>query len=269
MHTEHRLLQSDPWQQWQAFAAQFAKGASAPHEARGPAAASSFAPFTDVAERFATAARTYFDAANADASAPAPADAARIFTDSLREMFADFQPWNLGVGAGTGPGSVPPGFTPNSPALGATREHQQRWERIADASRRIEEAQRRLQRIGSDALREAAATFASRLGASRPPVENPEALHKLYGSWIDCAEDAYGRAAHSEPFCDALAECVNASSEWRRELQASIEHSAKLLDLPTRSEVNTLTQRVKSLEEDVRALRRVRKTRPARRKAKP
>jgi Poly(R)-hydroxyalkanoic acid synthase subunit (PHA_synth_III_E) len=266
MHTERRLLQSDPWQQWQAFAAQFAKGADA---ARGPAAAASFAPFTDVAERFAVAARTYFAAANADASAPAPAAAARIFTDSLREMFADFQPWNLGVGASTGPGSVPPGFTPNSPALGATREHQQRWERMADAWRRIEEAQRRLQRLGADALREAAATFASRLAASRPPVENPEALHKLYGSWIDCAEDAYGRAAHSEPFCGALAECVNASSEWRRELQASIEHSAKLLDLPTRSEINTLTQRVKSLEEDVRALRRVRKTRPARRKAKP
>ena len=263
-------MQSDPWQQWQTFAAQFAKGAAAPHEARGAAAAaSSFAPFTDVAERFAVAARTYFDAANADASAPAPADAARIFTDSLREMFADFQPWNLGVGAGTGPGSVPPGFTPNCPALGATREHQQRWERIADAWRRIEEAQRRLQRMGSDALREAAATFASRLGASRPPVETPEALHKLYGSWIDYAEDAYGRAAHSEPFCGALAECVNASSEWRRELQASIEHSAKFLDLPTRSEINTLTQRVKSLEKDVRALRRVRKPRPARRKAKP
>jgi hypothetical protein len=267
MHTEKRLLQSDPWQQWQAFAALFVKGAAAPRAARGPADASSFAPFTDVAERFAAAARTYFDAANAPP--PAPADAAHIFTDSLREMFADFQPWNLGVGASAGPGSVPPVFTPNSPALGATREHQQRWQRIADAWRRLEEAQRRLQRIGSDALREAAATFASRLAASRPPAANPEALHKLYGAWIDCAEDAYGRAAHSEPFCGALAECVNASSEWRRELQASVEHSAKLLDLPTRSEINTLTQRVKSLEEDVRVLRRVRKTRPARRKAKP
>jgi class III poly(R)-hydroxyalkanoic acid synthase PhaE subunit len=277
MHTECRLLQSDPWQQWQAFAAQFAKGASAPRSAHGPAAASSFTPFTDVAERFAGAARAYFDAAHA--SVPAPADAARIFSDSLREMFADFQPWNMGVGAGTGHGSVPPGFAADSPALGATREHQQRWQHIADAWRRLEEAQRRLQRIGSDALREAAAAFTSRLAAS-PPTESPEALHKLYGSWIDCAEDAYGRAAHSEPFCDALAECVNASSEWRRELQASIEHSAKLLDQPTRSEINTLTQRVKSLEEDVRALHQVRKpkpkakaaarkTRPARRRAKP
>jgi polyhydroxyalkanoate synthesis regulator phasin len=68
---------------------------------------------------------------------------------------------------------------------------------------------------------------------------------------------------------------VNASSQWRRELQASIEHTAKLLDLPTRSEINTLTQRLKSVEELLRATQNKRKpqvaasrTRPARRKAK-
>jgi polyhydroxyalkanoate synthesis regulator phasin len=274
MHTERKPLQSDPWQQWQAFAALFAPGAWASQTAQGRPGASSFAPFTQVAERFGAAARAYFDAANASPSAPV--DAARIFTDSLRELFADFQPWNSGSGSATGPGGVPPGFTPNSPALGATREHQQRWQRMSDAWLRLDEAQRRLQRMGSDVLRDAAATFASRLGASHPPADSPEALRKLYDTWIDCAEDAYGRAAHSDAFCNALAESVNAGSEWRRELQASIEHSAKFLDFPTRSEINTLTQRVKSLEEEVRALRKERqpkaaasKSRPARRKARP
>ncbi len=33
-----------------------------------------------------------------------------------------------------------------------------------------------------------------------------------------------------------------------RELQASVEHWAKLLDLPTRSEINTLTQRLTAVE---------------------
>jgi len=73
--------------------------------------------------------------------------------------------------------------------------------------------------------------------------------------------------------------------DWRRELLASMEHSAKFLDLPTRSEVNTVLQRVKTLEEEVRVLRKAaepkaaepkaaepkaaaRKARPARPKAK-
>jgi hypothetical protein len=50
---------------------------------------------------------------------------------------------------------------------------------------------------------------------------------------------------------------------------------AKLLDLPTRSEINTLTQRLKSVQELLRAAQNKRKPpvaasrkRPARRKAK-
>jgi uncharacterized protein YjiS (DUF1127 family)/polyhydroxyalkanoate synthesis regulator phasin len=268
-------LQSDPWQQWRAFAANFvAPGTWAPQGTQARTSAAPFELLTKIVERFGAAARAYVDAVNS--SAPAPANAARLLTDSLRDLFADFQPWNLGVDAGGGHAGVPSGFTPGSPALGAAREHLQRGQRMADAWRRLEEARGRLQRMGSDALRDAAAAFISRMEASRPSLEDPEALRKLYDTWIDCAEDAYGRAAHSEGFCNALAECVNASSEWRRDLQAGIEHSAKLLDLPTRSEINTLTQRVKSLEGELRALRKERtpdgaasKSRPARRKAKP
>jgi polyhydroxyalkanoate synthase subunit PhaE len=235
--------------------------------------------FMDAAERFTAAARSFLDGA-ANASAPAAGEAAQAFSDFLREQFADFQlPGSPGFGAGHGAQSA---FTGDSPALGATREHQQRWQRMAEASRRIADAQHRLQRLWSDALREAAAAFAARLVPPQPTAVNAEALRKLYDTWIDCAEDAYARMAHSEPFCNALAEYVNASSQWRRELQASIEHWSKLLDLPTRSEINTLTQRLRSAEELLRAARKERKPRvkgsrvgparlkvPSRRKARP
>jgi hypothetical protein len=240
-------MQPDPWAEWQAFSALFTPGASPPGGAHNP---SSFAPFADLSERFNAAARAYFDGA-AQREAPAAAAAARSFGDSLRELFSDIQlPWNLSAGGG-----APPTFAKNSPALGASRESQLRAQRMADAWRRIEEAQRRLQRFGADAVREAAATFAAGLAASPTQTPSAEVLHKLYGTWIDCAEDAYSRAVHGEPFCSALADYVNASSEWRKELQAGIEHSAKLLDLPTRSEINTLTQRLMAVEHELRALR--------------
>jgi class III poly(R)-hydroxyalkanoic acid synthase PhaE subunit len=242
-------MQPDPWAQWQAFNALFTSAAPGP---------SSFAPFADLTERFNAAARAYFDGA---ANAPAPAAAtaaAHSFGDALRELFSNIQlPWNL---SGANGSSAPPRFAMNSPALGASREFQLRAQRIAQAWRRIEEAQRRLQRIGAEAVREAAASFTTRLAASPAPAPNAEVLHKLYGNWIDSAEDAYSRAAHSEPFCSALAEYVNASGEWRKELQASVEHSAKLLDLPTRSEINTLTQRLIAVEHELRA--RHKETRP-------
>ena len=163
-----------------------------------------------------------------------------------------------------------------SPALGPTREHQQRWQRTAEAWRQIDDAQRRLQRLWSDALREAAIAFAARLGPSQATALSAEEMRKLYDVWIECAEDSYARAAHGDDFCNALSEFVNASSLWRRELHASIEHSAKLLDLPTRSEINTLMHRLRSVEEQLRAASKTRKPRAeagrpkrAHRKAKP
>jgi hypothetical protein len=211
-----------------------------------------FAPFNEAAERFTAAARTFFDGA-ASASAPIAAEAARTFSDFLREQFAAFQqPWHPAFGP---PAGAPPSIA-DLPAFGATREHQQRWQRAADAWQHIQEAQRRLQRLWSDALREASVAFAARLGPPQPTVTTgAEALRKLYDLWIDCAEDAYARTAHGEAFCSALAELVNASSRLRSELQASMEHWAKSLDLPTRSEINTLARRLKSAEEQLRSAR--------------
>ncbi len=234
----------DLWRQWQAFAAMLSPaGPASPSLGREGAAA--FAPFVDAAERFTGAARRYFEGP-AHASAPATAEAARVFGESLRDQFADFSqlPWSAGFSG-----------TMRAPALGLTREHQQRWQRASEAWRRTDEAQRRLQRLWSDALRDAAAAFATRLGPLQATVPDAQMLHALYDSWIDCAEKAYAHTAHSEEFCSALAELVNASSQWRRALQTSIEQWAKMLDLPTRSEINTLTQRLKSIEAQLRTAR--------------
>jgi hypothetical protein len=209
-------LESDPWRQWQAFASQFASMSQAAQ----------------------------------------PADAMLQFSDFLREQFADLWPlWAQGFGAGKYAASASPGPSMMSlPALGAMREQQQRGERMLDAWQRALGAQRRLQRLWGDALREAAIAFTTRLGAGQPRVLDAEALRELYHSWIDCAEDAYARTAHGDAFTDALADFVNASSLWRRELNASIEDWSKWHDLPTRSEVNTLTRRLRALEDQLKQL---------------
>jgi hypothetical protein len=270
-------MQDDLWQQWRAFATLWAPAGSGAPPGRGAQAAGGsghgFAPFIDAAERFKAAAQS-FVAAAAD-SAPAAAAAAQTFSDSLRDQFADaLPPWSTLFGA-AGSDRAPPAFS-DWPALGPMREHQQRWQRMAEAGRRVDEAQRRLQRLWSDVLRHAAADFAARLQQQPPGAADPAALRQLYDSWIDCAEDAYAHIAHSEAFCTAQAELVNAGSQWRQELRAGIEHWAKLLDLPTRSEINTLAQRLRSVEERLRcaapraqAAAPERKTRRAPRKSSP
>ena len=230
----------DPWRQWQSYAAAFTAPGSTPPPG--------FAPFIDAAERFTTAARSFFDGAARDPSKAAAAAAG--FGDFLREQFASLQmPWSAAAGGGAAVATPASPF--DAPALGATREHQQRLQRVADAWRRIEDAQRRLQRMWADSLREASTAFTANL-AKVQGATNTEGLRKLYDAWIDCAEDAYARTAHTEAFCAALADHVNASADWRRELQSSMEQWAKLSDLPTRSELNTLAQRLKAVEQRLR-----------------
>jgi class III poly(R)-hydroxyalkanoic acid synthase PhaE subunit len=176
-----------------------------------------------------------------------------VFADFLRDEFAGaFAPPTM---PGAAPGlsaAAAPGLG-DAPALGLAREHLERARRAAAAWQRLDEAQRRLQRLWLDALREAAAAFARRLGAAPLPTAEPAAAQRLYDTWIDCAEEAYAQAAHGPAFADALADCVNAGSECRRETQAGAEAWAKLWDLPTRSEINSLAERLRAVEEALRS----------------
>jgi hypothetical protein len=216
-----------------------------------------FAPLRDSAHRFATAARQYLE--GMQTPGPAAAEAARTFGDFLRVETIDLFrfPWSANFGSGGGTGAAPPPAMQDPPALGPSREHQLRWQRNADMGRRVGEAQRRLQLLWSDALRDAAIAFAVRVepshsGTAKGTVPGALALRGLYDSWIDCAEEAYARIAHSDSFSSALADFMNASSAWRKESQVGVELWAKALDLPTRSELNTLMRRVNSLEEQLR-----------------
>jgi hypothetical protein len=242
-------MAADAWRQWAAFAGLFNP------LAQGSAPGAGFAPFFD-AERFAAAMRAFQQSGDRETAAAA-------FSDFLRDQFG-------GVLDGMWGSSAPARAAPSSseaPALGPTREYQERWQRAAAAWQRLQEAQRRLQRLWSDALSEAARAFVSPLSKAAPLT--PEAMHTLYDAWVDSAEEAYGRLAHAETFASALADAVQAASEWRDESAAAIEPWAKWLDWPTRSEINSLSLRLRALEENGRrSAGRPVAARPATRKRK-
>jgi polyhydroxyalkanoate synthase subunit PhaE len=195
-------------------------------------------------QAFSDAARSYLSSG----TQASPQTAAQQFSDFLREQFATYsQPW-MGAQAAPAAAAPSPTLSTELPAFGVTREHQQRAQRMADALQRMNAAQRRLQRLWSDVLRDAAARYVSQLAPTQPPAATPDALRKLYDSWIDCAEEAYARIAHGEAFCQAQAEFANAASQWRLEQQTNIEHWSRFLDLPTRSEVNSLIRRLQVVE---------------------
>lgn len=251
-------MDADPWARWRSlngWPGSIDGAGAVPH--RGAGITADFAP-GDFAGRFDQAARVFLGAGaetgRAGAPHPPDADAARRFGDAVRDLFSSLQPLQFGAA----PADATDGVyaTPHAHAFGATREHQLRWHRLTEAGRQLAEAQGRLQRLWLDALREAATAFSAGLARPSPAAgDTAVTIRRLYDSWIDCAENAYARVAHGSAFCEALADAVNSGSRWRHELKALVEESAKPLDLPTRSELNALQQRLRAVEAELRETR--------------
>ena len=233
-------MKPDPWREWQAFWSGDALG--------GERTAAGFAPFLEIAEKFTAAAGDFL----ASASAGPSSTAADALGTLMRDLSAGlFKPPGLDVFGRAAPAAVH--SQASAPVLGMAREQVLHAQRAIEAWARLTEAHGRLQRLWSDALREAAGAFSARIQTTAPSA--PATPSALYDAWIECAEEAYERTAHGEAFCDALADCVNASSQWRLESGVAAEQWAKLLDLPTRREINTLERRLRSLEQELASLK--------------
>ncbi len=225
--------------------------AAAPFAAPGsplPGAAP-WASLATAAERFAAAFQRYAADASRD-----PAGAASALSEFLRDQSLDLLRTSLSGGT-VGAGGEAAAFA--IPALGLTREHQERAQRAAAAANRMAEAQRRLAWLWTDALRDAATQFVAALASASTPSAGPAAApdaRELYQRWVDTAEKAYAQVAHGEAFAAALGEFVNASARLRDEWQDMVEHWAKSIDLPTRSELDTLGERLRAVEARLRDL---------------
>jgi hypothetical protein len=261
------------WQQWAAALDPTARPGQPwwlPVPAATPpgAAPGATGSYGEMLERFAAAARQ-FQSSGAPGNGPAAGEAgagARAFADWLRDQFRE--PGTLWAN----PAQVGLASWHSLPAMGPLREQQLQAERIARAGQRMEEARARCLRLWSDMLRQAAEGFARELaagvsagasaaGASTSANAAAADARQLYDQWINAAEEAYGRMARSDEFVQAQADFINAGGEMRRELSGYAADCAKFLDLPTRTELDTVHERLRELQAAVEKLA----TRPARR----
>jgi polyhydroxyalkanoate synthase subunit PhaE len=155
------------------------------------------------------------------------------------------------LGAAFMPGAAPP---EGAVAFGPTRERQEALERLARAGSRYQQALAAfgalLGRVSSDAVDR----LARRIGERAAGEQRPESLRAIYDLWVDAGEEAYAAAAHAPEFARAQAELNDALMDLKREQQRQVEDWARSLDLPTRSEMNTVLKRVNTLRRRLREL---------------
>jgi polyhydroxyalkanoate synthase subunit PhaE len=160
--------------------------------------------------------------------------------------------WQKMAGPTGATGGAPLPAWPGLPALGLTRERQEAVERLGKAAMRYQQALGRygelLGKVSSDAVER----LTRRITRISRPDEQIGSFRAMYDLWVECGEEAFAAAAHGTEFAKAQSDVNEALMELKSEQQQQVEDWARALDLPTRTEMNTLLRRVNTLRRRLR-----------------
>ena len=212
----------------------------------------------------ANPAQAWLDAMRAGFAAPAGfnvpgVDAAMLnnpFTKALRDI--------VGHGA-QGFGQLPASIAPfveqmrqeglswlRMPAFGVGREHQEHYQKTVLAFVEYQQALNQYNQLMLKAGKRGFEKLEDKLADRGEPGRTIDSVRALYDLWVDCAEEAYAEIALSDEFAKVYGELANAQMRVRAQIQAEVERIGTDLGMPTRSELNSVHQRLHDLRREVR-----------------
>lgn len=141
------------------------------------------------------------------------------------------------------------------PAFGLLREHQEHQQKGAVAWVEYQEQMGRYNALMLEAARRGYELFEGKLAEREQPGRQIESLRALYDLWVDAAEEGYAEIALSREFQEIYGELTNAQMRLRAQMQQEVERLSVDLGMPTRSELNSIGERLQALRREVRAQR--------------
>lgn len=141
------------------------------------------------------------------------------------------------------------------PGLGYTREQQERLQRLARHLLGYHEAVRAYKLAFAKTALSSLDLVQSRLQTMHEEGERIESLRALYDLWVDVSEEAYARFAMSDEYQVVYGDLVNALMRVRKDMNEMAEQQYHMMNLPTRSEIDTVQHRQQESRRESRKLR--------------
>ncbi len=138
------------------------------------------------------------------------------------------------------------------PAFGYAREHQERYQNAAKAWLDYQQQTNRYNALIARASQRAFEVFEDKLAEHAEPGRQIDSVRGLYNLWVDAAEDAYAEVALSPEFREVYGALVNAQMRVRQGVQQEVERLSNDLGMPTRTEIDTMGQRLHALRREAR-----------------
>lgn len=142
------------------------------------------------------------------------------------------------------------------PAFGPAREHQERWQALAQAQRDYQQALGEYERVMLKVATLAFERFESLLEARAEPGQQITSARALFDLWIDAAEQAYAEVALSPEFRHVYGHLTNTQMRLRLGVQKEIEQICVALGMPSRTEVDSAHRKIAELERQLRRISR-------------
>jgi class III poly(R)-hydroxyalkanoic acid synthase PhaE subunit len=140
------------------------------------------------------------------------------------------------------------------PGLGYTREQQESLQQLARHLLSYHDALRAYKLAFAKTALASLDSVQKRLQAMHEEGKKIESLRGLYDMWVDASEEAYADFAMSDEYQVVYADLVNTLMQVRKDLNAMAEHQYQLMNIPTRSEIDTMQHRQQEMRRDNRRL---------------
>jgi len=141
------------------------------------------------------------------------------------------------------------------PGLGYTREQQERMQRLARHLLTYHDAFRAYKLAFAKTALSSLDSVQKRLQKMHQDGKKIESLRGLYDMWVDASEEAYARFAMSDEYQVVYGDLVNALMRVRKDMNELVEHQYELMNIPTRSEIDTMQGRQQENRRESRQLR--------------
>jgi class III poly(R)-hydroxyalkanoic acid synthase PhaE subunit len=134
------------------------------------------------------------------------------------------------------------------PAFGFAREHQERWQKLAQAQLEYQRCNSAYNALMMKASQRACEVFENKLAEREEPGRQLTSARALFDLWIDAAEEAYAEIALSPEFRQTYGALVNAQMRLRSGIQKEVEQVNALFGMPTRTEIDGAYRKIAELE---------------------
>jgi class III poly(R)-hydroxyalkanoic acid synthase PhaE subunit len=142
------------------------------------------------------------------------------------------------------------------PGLGYTREQQEHLQGLARNLLTYHDALRAYKLAFAKTALASLDSVKTRLQDLHANGEKIDSLRGLYDMWVDASEDAYGDFATSDEYQVVYGDLINALMQVRKDINVLAEQHYVLMNIPTRSEINTMQHRQQENRRENRQLRR-------------